>query len=76
MKVAALRRVSRVRGVSWEDGQESASRLWKQALETGEDLLYQVNRHIRRHPWKSVAVALGAGVMLGALISQSAAKPK
>jgi ElaB/YqjD/DUF883 family membrane-anchored ribosome-binding protein len=71
MKVAALRKVSRVRGVSWEDGQESASRLWKQALETSEDLLYQVNRHIRRHPWKSVAVAIGAGVLVGVVVSRS-----
>ncbi len=76
MRVAALRRVSRVRGVSWEDGQESASRLWKQALETGEDLLYQVNRHIRRHPWRAVAVALGGGMVLGALISLSGTKPR
>ena len=63
MKVAALRRVS------WEDGPESAARLWNQARETGEDLFYQVNRHVRRHPWKAVAVALGAGLMLGALVS-------
>jgi ElaB/YqjD/DUF883 family membrane-anchored ribosome-binding protein len=63
MKVAALRRVS------WEDGPESAARLWNQARESGEDLFYQVNRHVRRHPWKAVAVALGAGLMLGALVS-------
>jgi ElaB/YqjD/DUF883 family membrane-anchored ribosome-binding protein len=65
MKVAALRRVS------WEDGQESAVRLWNQARETGEDLLYQVNRTVRRHPWKAVAIALGAGLVLGALVSRT-----
>jgi ElaB/YqjD/DUF883 family membrane-anchored ribosome-binding protein len=65
MKVAALRRVS------WEDGQDSAVRIFNQVRETGEDFLYQLNRHVRRHPWKSVAVALGAGVLLGALISRS-----
>lgn len=63
MKVAALKKVS------WEDGQESAVRLWNQARESGEDFLYQLNRHIRRHPWR-VAVALGAGFVLGALISR------
>lgn len=63
MKVASMR------NVSWEDGQDSAVRLWKQARETGEDLLHQLNRNIRRHPWKAVGVALGAGVLLGALIS-------
>ena len=64
MKVSALRRVS------WEDGSESAVRLWNQARETGEDLFYQVNRHVRRHPWRAVVVALGAGALLGIAISQ------
>jgi ElaB/YqjD/DUF883 family membrane-anchored ribosome-binding protein len=64
MKAAALRKVS------WEDGQESAVRLWNQARESGEDLVYQLNRHVRRHPWKAVAVALGAGLVLGAFISR------
>ncbi len=63
MKVATLRRVS------WEDGPESAVRLWNQAREAGEDLFYQVNRHVRRHPWKAVAIGLGAGLVLGALVS-------
>jgi ElaB/YqjD/DUF883 family membrane-anchored ribosome-binding protein len=68
MKVAALRKVS------WEDGPESAMRLWDHARETGEDLLYQVNRNVRRHPWKAVAIALGAGLVLGALISLNSRK--
>jgi len=57
---------------SWDDGQESAVRLWNQARESGEDFLYQLHRNIRKHPWKAVAVALGAGVVLGALISRGA----
>ena len=65
MKTATLKKVS------WEDGQESAVRLWNQARESGEDFLYQLNRHVRRHPWRAVAVALGAGLLLGAVISQS-----
>ena len=65
MKVTALR------NISWEDGQESAVRMWKQARENGEDLLYQINRHVRRHPWRAVAVALGAGLLLGALVSRN-----
>jgi|HubBroStandDraft_1064217.scaffolds.fasta_scaffold2193712_1 ElaB/YqjD/DUF883 family membrane-anchored ribosome-binding protein len=68
MKVAALRNA--LPKTSWDDGQESAVRLWNQARESGEDLLYQLHRNIRRHPWKAVAVALGAGLVLGALISR------
>jgi len=65
MNVVALRRVS------WEDGQESAVRLWNQARETGEDFLYQLNRQVKRHPWKAVAVALMAGTIVGGLVSLS-----
>jgi ElaB/YqjD/DUF883 family membrane-anchored ribosome-binding protein len=63
MNVATLRRVS------LEDGPESAVRLWNQARETGEDFLYQLNRQVRRHPWKAVAVALVAGTVVGCLVS-------
>jgi ElaB/YqjD/DUF883 family membrane-anchored ribosome-binding protein len=65
MKVAALR------SVPWEEGQESAARLLKQTRETGEDLLYQLNRHVKRNPWRAVAVALAAGVMVGAIVSMN-----
>ncbi len=65
MKVAALR------NISWEDGQDSAVRLWNQARESGEDVLYQLNRHVRKHPWRAVAVALGAGLLLGAIMSRN-----
>ena len=65
MKTATLKKVN------WEDSQESAVRLWNQARESGEDFMYQLNRHVRRHPWRAVAVALGAGLLLGAVISQS-----
>ncbi len=60
-----------MRRVSLEDGQESALRLLKQARETGEDFLYQVNRHVRRHPWKAVGVALAAGALLGVVVSRN-----
>ena len=65
MKVASLKKVS------WEDGQESALRFWNQARETSEDLFYHLNRQVRRHPWKGVAIALGAGLLLGVLISRN-----
>ena len=65
MKVAAIR------NVSWEDGQDSAVRLWTQARETGADFLYQLHRHVRRHPWKAVGVALAAGAVLGLVFSRS-----
>jgi ElaB/YqjD/DUF883 family membrane-anchored ribosome-binding protein len=63
MKVATLP------GISWEDGQESTVRLLKQVRETGEDLLYELKRHVRRNPWKAVAVALAAGVILGLAVA-------
>jgi ElaB/YqjD/DUF883 family membrane-anchored ribosome-binding protein len=63
MKVATMRKVS------WEDGQDSAVHLWKEARESGEDLLYQLNRHVRRHPWKAVAIAVGVGALLGIAVS-------
>lgn len=58
--------------VNWSEGQESAARLLSQARESGEDLMHQVHRHIRRHPWKSVAVALSAGFVLGAVFALGA----
>lgn len=71
MKMPALRKLSALRGASWEDGQESAVRLWNQARDTGEDLWYQLNRKVRRHPWKAVCVALGAGLLIGAAVSRA-----
>ncbi|HTB21005.1 MAG TPA: hypothetical protein VK708_22930 [Bryobacteraceae bacterium] len=74
MKVATLHKVpgmSWAKGVSWEDGQESAARLVKQARETGEDIFYRLNRHVRRHPWKAVGVALAAGALLGLVVSRN-----
>jgi ElaB/YqjD/DUF883 family membrane-anchored ribosome-binding protein len=65
MKVTALR------NVSWDDGREPAVRLWNQARNTGEDFLYQLNRKVRRHPWKAVAVALVAGTIVGCLVSRT-----
>lgn len=66
MKTATLRKVS------WEDGPESAARLWKQARETGEEVFYQVNRYVRRNPWKAVAIGVGAGTLIGAVVSRCA----
>jgi ElaB/YqjD/DUF883 family membrane-anchored ribosome-binding protein len=66
MKVAVLR------NVSWDDGQESAVRVWNQVRNAGEDFLYQLNRKVRRHPWKAVAVALIAGTVAGLVASRNA----
>jgi ElaB/YqjD/DUF883 family membrane-anchored ribosome-binding protein len=68
MKVATLRNVL---GVSWEDGQESATRFLKHVRETGEDFLHQLNRHVRRHPWRAVGVALAAGALMGLVVSRN-----
>lgn len=66
MKMAALRKES------WDEKQESAVRFLNQARESSEDLMNEVHRHIRRHPWKSVAVALTAGFVLGAVFALGA----
>ena len=68
MKAAALP------NVSWKDGQESAVRVWNRASENGQDMVYRIGRHVRRNPWKALAVALGAGMVLGAAVSLSAKK--
>jgi ElaB/YqjD/DUF883 family membrane-anchored ribosome-binding protein len=64
-------RVATLRGISLEDGQESAVRLLKQARESAEDFLYQLNRYVRRHPWKAVGVALAAGALLGIAVARN-----
>jgi ElaB/YqjD/DUF883 family membrane-anchored ribosome-binding protein len=63
-------RMEALRKVSFEEGQESAIHLWNQARETGEDFLYQLNRQVRRNPWKAVAIAAAAGLIAGALLSR------
>jgi ElaB/YqjD/DUF883 family membrane-anchored ribosome-binding protein len=63
-------RMDALRKVSFEEGQESAVHLWNQARETGEDFLYQLNRQVRRNPWKAVAIAAAAGLIMGAILSR------
>ena len=64
-------KVATFRNTSWEDQSEAAVRLWNQARETSDDLLYQLNRHVRRNPWKAVAIALAAGAVLGCVVTLS-----
>jgi ElaB/YqjD/DUF883 family membrane-anchored ribosome-binding protein len=71
MPKGEVMRVATLRGISLEDGQESAVRLLKQARESGEDFLYQLNRYVRRHPWKAVGVALAAGALLGLVVARN-----
>ncbi len=65
MKTAALR------NVSWEDGRESAARVWNQARGNAEDIVYRIGRYARRNPWRALAIALSAGIVLGAVVSLS-----
>jgi ElaB/YqjD/DUF883 family membrane-anchored ribosome-binding protein len=58
--------------VSWEDGRDSAVKVWNQARENGEDLVYRIGRYAKRNPWKALVVALGAGIVLGAAVTMGA----
>jgi ElaB/YqjD/DUF883 family membrane-anchored ribosome-binding protein len=68
MKTAALR------NVSWEDSRDSAAKIWNQASGSGKDMAYRIGLHVRRHPWKALAVAMGAGMLVGAMVSMTARK--
>ena len=44
------------------------NRAWKRSREAAEDLVHEAGRGIRRSPFRSMAIALGAGTLAGTLI--------
>lgn len=53
------------------DALEDGKRLAKRTQRTAEDLLDDASRSIKRFPIGSVAIAFGAGTMLGMLIARN-----
>jgi len=50
-----------------DSGKRKAQRLARKGYELGEDYLDESKHYIKHHPWQSVGVALGLGLMLGFL---------
>ena len=46
-------------------------KLWKQTRDRADDLVYEASRSIKRSPMRAMAVALGAGALLGLLIARN-----
>ncbi|HYL36634.1 MAG TPA: hypothetical protein VEV17_12040 [Bryobacteraceae bacterium] len=44
------------------------NRAWKRSREAAGDLVHETGRSIKRSPFRSVAIALGAGTLAGTLI--------
>jgi ElaB/YqjD/DUF883 family membrane-anchored ribosome-binding protein len=48
-----------------EDKRRMMNRALKRGREAAEDLVYQTGRSIKHSPFRSVAIAFGAGTLLG-----------
>ena len=57
-----------------EEGKRKAERVVKHGVIAAEDAMVDATYCIKRHPWQSVAAALGAGVGLGLLFGWMATK--
>ena len=51
-----------------EEGRAAVECFFDEARERIEDLVYQTTRRVRRNPMTAVAVAFGAGALLGAAL--------
>ena len=47
-----------------------AGRYQGQALEKGKELAHEADVYVKDNPWRTIAVAAGVGVLLGALLSR------
>jgi ElaB/YqjD/DUF883 family membrane-anchored ribosome-binding protein len=53
------------------DGTATMKKLWKQTCDRADDLMYEAGRSIKRSPMRAVAMAFGAGALLGLLIAKN-----
>ena len=54
-----------------EDGRKTANKFLEKTRDNAEDLIYHTTRRVRRSPIRSVAIAFGAGALIGMLISRN-----
>ena len=54
-----------------EDSTAAVKQFAKRTRNTMDDLVYDASRNIKRYPFRSVAIALGVGTLMGVLISRS-----
>ncbi len=50
------------------DGRAAVERFVDQTRDQVEDMVYQASRRVKRNPMAAIAVAFGAGAVLGALM--------
>jgi len=53
---------------AWDDGRATVERFVGQTKDRMEDLVYQATRKVKRNPMAALAVAFGAGALVGAII--------
>jgi ElaB/YqjD/DUF883 family membrane-anchored ribosome-binding protein len=54
-----------------EDKRKMVNRALKRSRDTAQDLVYETTRNIKRFPVRSVAIAFGAGTLLGLLMHRN-----
>jgi ElaB/YqjD/DUF883 family membrane-anchored ribosome-binding protein len=50
-----------------EIGKRKAQRMIRRGREAGEDYLEEKTHYVKHHPWQSVGIAAGVGVIVGVL---------
>lgn len=59
---------------SLEDGRVAAERLFKRSKHAIEDAMQESTRRIKRHPFRSVAIAFAAGAAVALLVPRPSRK--
>ena len=57
-----------------EIGKRKAQRMVRRGRAAGEDYLDEATHHIKHHPWQSVGIAAGIGVVVGLLFGWSCSR--
>ena len=65
-----LRRVASDAETLWREASNSAGDRMREASTRARAAADDANHYVHRHPWSSAAVAAGAGVLIGLLLSR------
>ena len=65
-----LRRVASDAEALWRETSNSAGDRMREASARARAAAGDANHYVHRHPWSSAAVAAGAGVLIGLLLSR------